>query len=139
VPKKKPVPGEKDIVSEANRPLEVSFIGDGPEAIVIVRNLCRVVGRPACVAHVLKKPFEDDRAAKRPRAEHRYIPTGVIASELVTGKDAIAQNIKRCRTTIAEAFEAVHGRAPGKDLLIEVAKGKGYRLDPDLLIVMPDA
>jgi hypothetical protein len=88
---------------------------------------------------VLKGPFEADRAAKRPRDEHRFCSTGDIASQIVVGKDAVAQNIRRCRMTIAEAFETVHGRAPGKALLIEAAKGKGYRLDPDLRIVAPEA
>ena len=136
--KKTTASGEKDTVPDATRPLEVSFARDGAGAVIIVRDLCRVVGRPAEVAHVLKGPFDEDRAAGLPRNAHRYCLNGYIAKQIGQGKASVAKNVDRCRKTIEDAFELVHGRPPGRDLLIETHKGKGYRLDPDLRLITPD-
>lgn len=136
--KKTTAPSETDTVPDADRPLEVSFTREGTSAVVIVRDLCRVVGRPADVAHVLKGPFDEDRAAGLPRNAHRYCRNGDIAKQIGQGKASVAKNVDRCRQAIEDAFELVHGRPPGKDLLIETHKGKGYRLDPDLRVITPD-
>jgi hypothetical protein len=108
------VVAEKDSVPDADRPLEASFTWEGASAVVIVRDLCRVVGRPADVAHVLKGPFDEDRAAKLPRNAHRYFRNGDIANQFGRGKASVAKSVDRCRKTIEDAFELGSRASPGK-------------------------
>lgn len=126
-----------DIVPDALRPLEAAFVQEEGSPVVKIIGLCRVEGRLAELVHVLKVPFDEDRAERRKRAEHRYLQVGRIGSQMTASKDGIAQTVKRCRETVKEAFTEVFGRPPGKHLLIESQKSRGYRLDPDLRIVAP--
>ncbi len=126
---------ERDLVVDADRPLEVSFFKEGGRAVIAVTGLDRVEGRPAEIAHLLKVPFEADRTEGRKRSECRFTPVGTLAGNLSCTKQAITKSVERCRLQLKEAYRQVHQRLPAEPLLIENRRPSGYRLDPDIRIV----
>ena len=124
-----------DLVPDQDRPLEVTFGIENGRHVISVLGLGRVEGAPARTAHELRSEFDEDRQAGLPRAEHRYVQTGALATRLETSKDAVAQHVGRCRKELAQYHELVFGSPPPRHLLIENKPGRGYRLDPDIRIL----
>lgn len=127
-----------DLVLDRGRPLEVTFTVEKGRPVISVRGLGRVEGAPARTAHELKPEFDEDRQAALPRTEHRYVATGTLATRLELSKDAVAQQVGRCRKELAQFHEEVFGSPPGRPLLIENKARHGYRLDPDIRVVSRD-
>ena len=70
------------------------------------------------------------------------MPFGVAADgRPEKGKAAAKKCVGRVRETLEQAFVAIEGEAPARDLLIETgeSKGTGYRLDPTINVVKPEA
>ncbi|GLS81042.1 7-cyano-7-deazaguanine synthase [Paracoccus marinus] len=124
-----------DLVPDQDRPLEVTFGIENGRHVISVLGLGRVEGAPARTAHELRSEFDEDRQAGLPRAEHRYVQTGALATRLETSKDAVAQHVGRCRKELAQYHQLVFGSPPPRHLLIENKPGRGYRLDPDIRIL----
>ena len=127
-----------DLVLDRGRPLEVTFTVEKGRPVISVRGLGRVEGAPARTAHELKPEFDEDRQGALPRTEHRYVATGTLATRLELSKDAVAQQVGRCRKELAQFHEEVFGSPPGRPLLIENKARHGYRLDPDIRVVSRD-
>ena len=121
-------------VWEAEDRLVVTFAMDGETHIVAVKNLGRVTGNPARMAHLLKPVFDEDRASGRLRSEHRYVESGYLASVIVADKGLVRQHIKRCREKLARFYRDLHGSLPPRDLLIDGRQSRGYRLDPGIVL-----
>lgn len=114
--------------------LDVTFAMDGDVHVVAVKDLGRVTGHPARVAHLLKPAFDEDRAEGRPPSGHRYLESGHLARAAATNKGWVRQNVKRCRGKLAEFYLDLHGSPPPSHVLIEGRQSRGYRLDPGIVL-----
>ena len=102
----------------------------------MVIDLATLVGVQANLVHCLKIPFDEDRAAGRRLEAYRYTPAGRAHPE---GKGAAKRCVNRVRAFLDEAYIAIEGCAPDRELLVETKKGSGYRLDPTINVVLPDS
>lgn len=127
-----------DLVLGYGRPLEVCFLDEDERCWIVVRGLGRVEGGPARTAHQLKPEFDEDRQKGLARADHRYVPTGTVATRLDLSTEAVAQYIHRCRKELAQFYEEVFNRRPARPLLIESEGRRGYRIDPDIRVLSTD-
>lgn len=123
---------ERDTLLDPHRPLEVKFFEEQGRPVVSVRGLCRITRRPASIAHVLKRYYDDDRRNTRSREDCTFVAAGVIGADFAITKNAVSQAVDRCRKTLEEAYLNVIGHRPDRELLIETKKPLGYRLDPDI-------
>jgi 7-cyano-7-deazaguanine synthase in queuosine biosynthesis len=130
-----PVVEEMDIVPDPEDPLQVLFQEDGGRPVVSVIGLCRLTGATAEVPDTLKEDYFSDKAAKAASADHRYVQTGYLASRLSVSKEVLRQRVKRCREILRDSFCELHGLPPEEDLLLQRKAAKGYRLDPDIIVV----
>ncbi|MAQ83681.1 MAG: hypothetical protein CMH12_10660 [Maritimibacter sp.] len=128
---------EEDIVLNPDAPLKVAFLEEDNRYVVAVRGLGRVAGQPARIPHALKPTFDGDLADRLPPEKHRYVHLISAPSLPDMNKASIMSNVRRCRNALAQYFEAVHGRPPDGDLLIQNRAGRGYRLDPMIELVPP--
>jgi len=123
-----------DLVPGIDQPLTVAFLTDQNIPVVLVRGIGRYQGAGAAVAHVLKKPFDEDRAKGFTPDDHRYLAGGDVGKALKASKDGVDQRVSRLRRSIALDYTAVFGLPPKAPLLIQARKAKGYRLDPEIRI-----
>ena len=126
---------QRDIVPETDEVLAVTFLVEQDIPIVVVRGIGRYVGANAKVVHVLKSPFDEDRAAGRSTQDHQYLLSGTIATKLAIDKEAVDQRVSRLRKALKQDYSAIFGKSPNGPLLIQSRKASGYRLDPTLRIV----
>ena len=125
---------EPDKVLSPDGPLTATFFMEMDRHIVAVAGLARVQGPSALVAHLLKDIFLEDRANNLTPHDHRHV---LIYSLPGTGlsKDAVKQNVHRCRKMLAAAYEDIFGHPPSKPLLIESGGRSGHRLDPLTVVI----
>lgn len=124
----------RDVIPDPDAPLTVAFYRDESGiACLKVEGLCDIRRDPAEVAHKLKPAFDADRAEGKAPEDHRFVATNELWAD--RGKASIRQNVKRCRQELADAYGTLHGRKPGRHLLIENRRTKGYRLDPAIRLV----
>ncbi len=130
-----PVESEQNLSAPNPARLEVSFdVRDG-EHVLAVRSLGEVYGAPARVGHHLRPQFEVDLSKGLPGEAYEFTPAGKLAMCDGTTKQAVAQNVKRCRDALCDFYRGIHGEEPQDALLIQSRKPNGYRLDPDCRIV----
>lgn len=115
--------------------LMVSMTGEGMDRLLTVRGLGSVRGAPAGPAFALRPQFEADIAEGRLPKDFRHVSAGRVVPEGGPNKQAVAQNVRRCRMELAAFFEAIHDEPPPAPLLIQNHKGFGYRLDPHTILV----
>jgi hypothetical protein len=75
----------------------------------------------------LKRYLEEDAEAGLAAEQHRWITPKMLQRS----KEAVRQQVSRCRREFAREFAAIEGRAPDRHILVEGKRPKGYRLDPD--------
>ena len=119
-------------------PLQVAFDADAGGHLVDVLEITTLRGAQADLCHGLKAPFDEDRRAGLRFQDYSYTPAGHAHPK---GKAAAKKCVGRVRETLEQAFVAIEGEAPARDLLIETgeSKGTGYRLDPTINVVKPEA
>lgn len=127
-----------DLVPNKDRPLEVAFSLENDRPVLSILGLGRIEGAPARTAHELRPELDEDRQLGRARKDHRYVAAGVLATRMQTSKDAVAQQVSRCRKEVAKLHRDVFGEPPTRPLLIENKPRRGYRLDPDIRVVSRD-
>ena len=116
-----PAPGEG---------LEIAFFKEGERHVIVARDVGRVTGAPAMVAHGLKPAFDEDRADGRAPEDHRYFDSRDVPTCETMTKNTFRKHVHSCRKQLEENFLLVHGSRPAGDLLIQSVQGRGYRLDP---------
>jgi hypothetical protein len=115
-------------------PLQVSF-GFGPRGLTVdVHLLTTLTGPKAALVHRLRTPFDEDRAAGVLRDHYRFTPAGGLHPQ---GKEAAKMCVARIRGELSDAYLAIAGMTPDRDLLVENKKQHGYRLDPTINVVTP--
>jgi hypothetical protein len=120
-------------------PLRVAFFEDRKVRAIEVEGLGCVRHGPAAVAHDLKPQYEADLAEGLAPENHRYVTSRKLASlRRTVAANTVYQMVKRCRAELAELYEAIEGRLPENDLLIENQRPLGYRLDPTIRLVRRD-
>lgn len=102
-----------------------------------VKGLGIVEGAPAGPAFALRPQFERDRVDGLAPEDHRHVRAGHMAPEGGPSKSSVTQNVRRCRTELAELYRAVRGAPPEADLLIQNRRNLGYRLDPKTQLIDP--
>ncbi len=117
-------------------PLQVTFDRDAKGTIVDVLDLTTLRGVLADLVHCLKEPFDLDRAAGRRIEDYEYSRAGFVHPR---GKDAAKRCVNRVRQILEEAVAAIYGEIPERELLIEAERGRGYRLDPTINLVVPES
>lgn len=115
-------------------PLQVSFEVSAHGQIVDVHSLCTLRGPKADLVHVLKAPFDLDRADQLLLEDYRYSPAGRLHPK---GKNAAKMCVTRIRGDLEEAYVAIAGESADRELLVENKPQHGYRLDPTINIVKP--
>ena len=129
---------ESDLAPDPDGPLQVAFIEEDSGRLIIIRGLGRITGQPALIPHALKPVFDEDRANRKAPEDHRYVPGTQLLLLDGMSKDAIRANVRRCRKLLAADFEAIHGRPPDQDLLIQSRPPQGIRLDPLIRVIDPN-
>ena len=112
--------------------------GTGKQRRLEIKDLGVVKGAVASVAFALRPNYEQCRAYGLSSENHRFVAAGALVPEAGRSKHAVAQNVKRCRDEVAEAYEAIHGRPPPKNLVIQNRRNHGYRLNPEMRLIVPD-
>jgi hypothetical protein len=102
---------------------------------VDVHLLTTLIGPKAALVHLLKTPFDEDRAAKALREQYRFTPVGGLHPQ---GKEAAKMCVARIRGELSEAYLAIAGVTADRDLLVQNKRQHGYRLDPTINVVTPD-
>jgi hypothetical protein len=131
-------PNGTDLVPAPENPLNVAFWVEDSVCIVGVRGLCRVPGRPAQVCHGLKAQFDADREAGLDPVDHEYVPATKIPDVDPASKESVRKAVERCRDTLAQAYKDMHGHGPSRPLLIQTNQSRGYRLDPEIVVIRPE-
>ena len=117
-------PAVADVV-EGIFPLRLTFDpDDGP--LLRVAGLGDFSGKSYQVIGKLRPYHEQDRKSATLPERHRFVPPGHLGET----KERVRQQIKRCRSELAEAYEIIEGQPPETDLLIETGNPHGYRIDP---------
>lgn len=129
---------EEDLVPDPAEPLVAAFFKEGKTSVVALEGLGRVHGAPARVAHALKPGFDDARASGLAHADFPFVQLITLECLRDMSKDAIRQNIQRCRRKLNEFYRDVHGVDPDRPLLIQGKPPKGHRLEPDLQVTTRD-
>lgn len=119
--------------------LRVRLSATGAGKIVEVAGLGSVHGMEAAPVFALAPYQAADLADEnlKPK-DHRYVVAGGLSPAAGPSKDAVAQNVKRCRDRLAKFHIEIHGEPPSAPILIQNRKGHGYRLDPYAIIVGPE-
>lgn len=81
---------------------------------------------------------EQDRAAKHAARNHRYIQAGRLSARLGISDQSLRRQINRVRGRIARGFEQNFGIPIAFDAFIENAPWKGYRLNPNVVLLAKD-
>lgn len=122
---------EEDLSIGPSLPLHVQFFKDARGHGIDIRHVTTIRGPQAQIVHVLRVPLEKDRMARRPAAEHQYLIGGAIARELGTSKEAVRQEINRCRKQLQFEWQSITGAPLSREALIQSGRAGGYRLAPD--------
>ncbi|MCQ0972270.1 7-cyano-7-deazaguanine synthase, partial [Paracoccus sp. TK19116] len=128
-----------DLILHEDRPLEVFFSEEDDRFLISVRGLGRIEGAAARTACMMKPEFDEDRHRGLSREEHRYVPTGTLATRASVSKEVVAQHVRRCRKELAQFHHQLFDRPPARPLLIESEGRRGYRIDPDIRVLKRDA
>lgn len=129
---------EEDLVPDREKPLVVAFFEEGNSPVVTVAGLGRINGAPARVAHALKPGFDEARASGLAYDDYPFVQLMALGALRNMSKNAIRQNIQRCRRKLKEFYRDVHGVDPDRPLLIEGKPPNGHRLEPDLQVTTRD-
>lgn len=106
-------------------PLRLTFDPDGSPRLRVI-GLGDFSGKSYQVVGKLRPYHEEDRKSATAPERHCFAPPGHLGET----KERVRQQIKRCRSELAEAYEIIEGQPPETDLLIETGNPHGYRLDP---------
>ena len=128
---------EVDYVPTRDGPWIARFFSESEVPVVAIQGLGRVRGMPAKVSHLLKEVLLEDRDTGLPEQESRFVLVYRLPGSTFS-KDAVKQNVFRCRRTLAAAYSDIFGSAPATDLLIESAGRRGHRLNPRTTIIESD-
>lgn len=123
----------EDISVEPKAPLQVAFLVEDDRPVVSVVGLARIAGSKAQVPHALKPYFDEDRSNGLSPSDHRFV-LDFRRSCPNLSKQAVRQNVNRCRAMLAKAHADIHGEPPSRPLLIENKLRAGYRLDPTIIL-----
>lgn len=115
--------------------LELSI--DDDAHIVTVHGLAELVGPAYVIVLALKRLYDMDIAEQRVARDFQPQTASVIADNVGRDEEWVRQNIKRCRDSLAVAYEGIEGERPSEHLLIQTVPKKGYRLDPRVRFVKP--
>ena len=126
---------EQNLSPQNTTRLEISFEVQDGEHRISVRSLGVIHGAPARVGHHLRPQFEEDLAMGLHGEAYTFTPAGKLAKCDGSTKEAIVQNVKRCRDELSDFYRGIYGEDPPDVLLIQSRKPKGYRLDPDCRII----
>lgn len=123
---------EEDVHPDPDRPLRVEVLREDDRDVVAIEGYCRLTGQLARIPVALLPKLLQGREADLETQDYRWTEVGRLAEALTLSKDAVRQNVKRLRKQLSESYEAIHGAAPGSDLLVQTRRSRGHRLDPDI-------
>ena len=126
---------EVDLIPDPAAPLRVTFAEEDGHPVVKIEGICVLTGTEAKVPTKLQPTFLEDRGNHLPLEDHRYVASGILANKLNSSKSAIRQQVNRCRKTLSESYESVHGQPPDPDRFIQSRSPKGYRIAPSVIPV----
>lgn len=112
-------------------------IDDERREVLFEQGICLKNNSYRLVAE-LAKEFREDMHACRTQEEYRFVAVGDLADRL--GKNAdedVRQQVRRVRRALDNEFRGTLGRLLGIDDIIENRQGRGYRLNPGLLLILP--
>ena len=92
-------------------------------------------GRPAKVPNELKAEFLLDKSLGLSDEEHRSVSSGELSTRLTVSKDVVRKSASECRHQLEDSYIAIFGCKPDHDLLLQHFKAKGYRLDPEIVVI----
>jgi 7-cyano-7-deazaguanine synthase in queuosine biosynthesis len=116
----------------------VSMRGEGSRRQLTVLGLGSVRGAPAGPAFALRPQFEADQAEGLAPDDHGYVSAGRLTPEGGASKNAVGQNVTRCRAKLSEFYTKIYGAPPPAPLLIQNRPNRGYRLDPHIVLIDAD-
>ena len=88
---------------------------------------------------VLVDLHRQDRAAERAPENYRTMaPADLAQAASSTGEVAGRKAISRLRNKINKEYQQLYGSTLDADAIIENVRGKGYRLNPSVLVVALD-
>lgn len=111
-------------------PLRVTLLNSA-RPVAIVHGLGEIEGPPVRIVTTLRPLHDEDCSKGIDPEEHRYMLAGDIANALPVTKETVRQDVSRCRSRLADFYEAIEGVRPPRHLLIENKLARGYRLDPE--------
>jgi len=129
---------ETDLTPGPDDPLRVAFAAENGHPVVSVQGLCVLTGPQARVPTELKTTFMEDRTNRLRPDDYRYVATGTLAMNQNTQKAAIRQQVTRCRKTLGESYEMLHGKELDQNRFIQNRSPKGYRLAPSIIPLAED-
>lgn len=127
-----------DLVPDPDAPLRVAFAQEDGLPVVRIEGLCTLTGPQARVPTDLKPIFLEDRESRLLPQDHRYVPSGTLATSQNISKPAIPQQVTRCRQILGESYRTVHGKELDEDRFIQTRTPKGYRLAPTITPLCED-
>ncbi len=119
-------------------PLRVRMYNENGVPVIDVKGLGTVRRAPASAAHALRPQHEQDRDAGLGLDDHRYVAAGILSPAAGSSKEAVAQNVRRCRHELAKCYKVVEDCWPEHDILIQSRRPYGYRLDPTIKLLPSD-
>jgi 7-cyano-7-deazaguanine synthase in queuosine biosynthesis len=133
-----PTPSEQAAV-DRSRSLErpIVFAIDGERRKVLFRDGVAIGGVSFQLVAKLAIEFMEDMTAARPRDEFRFVKAETLAGRLGIDQQGLRQQITRLRRSIERKFLKTIDVQLADDDVVQNEPGRGYRLNPYLLLVQP--
>jgi hypothetical protein len=130
-------PASEQAAVDRSRILErpLVFAIDQERSKVLFRGGVQIGGAGFELVAKLAIEFVDDVAAARPRDEFRFVEAETLADRLRIDQQGLRQRITRFRDTIERRFLETLDVQLSDDDVVQNEPGRGYRLNPYLLLV----
>jgi hypothetical protein len=132
-------PASEQAAVDRSRSLErpLVFAIDGERRKVLFRDGVEIGGVSFQLVAKLAIEFMEDMTAARPRDEFRFVKAETLAGRVGLDQQGLRQQITRFRRSIEKKFLKAFDVQLADDDVVQNEPGRGYRLNPYLLLVQP--
>jgi hypothetical protein len=132
-------PASEQAAADRSRSLErpLVFAIDGERRKIVFRDGVAIGGVSFQLVAKLAIEFMEDMTAGRPRDEFRFVKAETLAGRVGIGEQGLRQQITRFRRSIEKKFLEAFDVQLADDDVVQNEPGRGYRLNPYLLLAQP--
>jgi hypothetical protein len=132
-------PASEQAAADRSRTLErpLVFAIDEKRRAILFRGGVEIRGAGFELVKALAVEFRDDVTSARARDEFRFVEAETLAGRLRIDQQGLRQRVTRFRATVEKRFLEAFDAQLADDDVIQNDPGRGYRLNPYLLLVQP--